>query len=221
MRTESLSSLAEGVEGLRAEMVARQRMLTLETSRCESLRAMVQTNRADIADFEAAIALCRTCTDQQAAARSHVEGITTALLNGVMQGIHGRWEGAGPMPEYRFTLEPKEDENGAIVGLVPTVTKNGVPDDPRTFGGGVQNLLSFAVRLIHVLLNPELAQVLMLDEPLTNVSFKAWQFVVRFLEDLQADLGLQVLVVTHVPVEFPRTYRVFRQGQTSSAELCE
>lgn len=190
-------------------------MLSLELTKLNTITAVVETNRRDIEDYEKAISLCRACIDEQADAKRHVENIATALLNGVMQGVHEFYELTGEKPTYEFILEQVQDDAGAVVGLKPMIIKNGIADEPKNFGGGVQNLVSFAIRLIYVLLNPGVSQTLILDEPMTNLSPKAWRFVVRFLEDLQRDLGLQVIAITHSGAQFPNTWVVYREGDTS------
>lgn len=211
----SYRTLLDRQSKLKGELIARDRMLNLEKTRLKSITAMVETNRSDIEDYERSILLCRACLDEQVNAKEHVENIATSLLNGVMQGVHEFYELSGAVPEYAFKLESVMDDSGAITGFKPMVYKNGIADEPKNFGGGVQNLVSFAIRLIYVLLNPSLSQVIILDEPMTNLSPKAWRFVVRFLEDLQRDLGLQVIAITHSGAQFPSTWVVYREGDTS------
>lgn len=215
MQTQNYSTLLERQNRLHGELIARERMLNVENTRLSSIKAMIDTNRVDIEDFNKSIALCRACLEEQADAKKHVENIATSLLNGVMQGVHEFYELTGATPEYEFKLEVQEDEAGAVSGFKPLILKNGIADEPKNFGGGVQNLVSFAIRLIYVLLNPSLSQVIILDEPMTNLSPKAWRFVVRFLEDLQRDLGLQVIAITHSGAQFPSTWVVYREGDTS------
>lgn len=215
MQTQSFNSLSNRKANVHGELVARDRMLSLELTKLKTITAVVETNRRDIEDYEKAISLCRACIDEQADAKRHVENIATALLNGVMQGVHEFYELTGEKPTYEFILEQVQDDAGAVVGLKPMIIKNGIADEPKNFGGGVQNLVSFAIRLIYVLLNPGVSQTLILDEPMTNLSPKAWRFVVRFLEDLQRDLGLQVIAITHSGAQFPNTWVVYREGDTS------
>lgn len=209
------STLSNRRANVSGELLARDRMLSMERSKLNSVKAMVETNRKDIEDFGCAINLCRICLDEQANAKQHVENIASALLNGVMQGVHEFYELTGDKPEYEFKLEAVTDEAEAVVGFKPMIYKNGIADEPKNFGGGVQNLVSFAIRLIYLLLNPNITQTLILDEPMTNLSPKAWKFVVRFLEDLQKDMGLQVIAITHSGAQFPSTWIVWREGDTS------
>lgn len=216
MQTLNYTDLSKRKADIAAELFARSRMLAMETARRDSLSAMVETNRRDIVDFQAAVHLCRVCIQEQSSAKEHFERIISSLLNGVMQGVHDYYDLAGDTPVYEYRLEPVEDAVGALTGLKPTVVKNGMADDPKNFGGGVQNLIKFAGDLLHVLLSPdELAQVAVWDEPMTNLSPKAWKFVVRFLEDLQKDLDLQVVTITHSGAQFPVTWYVWREGQSS------
>ena len=213
------NELQEQYHRLQGEIVAHNRMLSLETVKLNSLQAVVETNRKDIADYSASVNLCRACIQEQSSARVHIERIATALLNGVMQGVHEFYDLTGERPTYEFKLEVVEDESGATVGLKPMIIKNDIADEPQNYGGGVLNLVSFALRLVYVLLNPNLSQVLILDEPMTNLSPKGWRFVVRFLEDLQRDFPLQIIAITHSGAQFPKTWYVWREGDCSYVRL--
>lgn len=205
---------------LEAELTARDRMLSLEQSRLTSLQAMIETNRKDIVDFQAAILLCRACVQEQASSKAHIENVITSLLNGVLTGVHSYYNLPGEASVYKYALEQTEDDNGVITGFKPTLYKNGVPDDPSNYGGGVQNIIRLGGDMLHVLLNPTVSPVLILDEPGTNVSSKAWKFIVKFLEDLQKDFdNFQVITITHSGAQFPNTWYVWREGQTSFVRL--
>jgi ABC-type glutathione transport system ATPase component len=214
-------SLSEISHTLYGELIAHARIKSSETSRLKTIESVVNTNRTDIEDYKASINLCRVCIQEQAASKEHIENIITTLLNGVMSGVHTQYAFAGDIPYYEYKLEEVIDAVGAVVGLKPTVYKNGVADDPDSFGGGVQNLIKFGSNLIHVLLNPTISPVVILDEPMTNLSPKAWKFVVRFLVDLQKDLGIQVVAITHSGAQFPDTWMVWREGQTSYVRYLE
>lgn len=215
MQTLNYETLSKRATNLRGELIARDRMLSMEQARLSSLKAMVEKNRVDIEDFQAAINLCRVCIQEQASAKEHVESVLTTLLNGVMQGVHDYYELVGETPTYKYTLEAIEDDAGALTGVKPTIWKNGVPDDPKNYGGGVQNLIKLGGDLLHILLNPTISPVIIFDEPCTNLSPKAWKFVVRFIEDLQKDLQIQVIAITHSGAQFPSTWVVWREGDTS------
>lgn len=219
MQNPNFETLSQRKTKFEESLATRRNMLSYELDRLESMKAQVVSNKRDIEDFEAAVDLCRACLQEQAEAKAYAENIVTALLDGVMRGVHDYYELSGEAPEYKFSFDYVTDDTGTIVGFKPMIYKNGVGDDPSNYGGGVQNLASFALRLVYLLLNPSLSQVLIMDEPMTNLSPKAWKFVVRFLQDLQADLSLQVIAITHSGAQFPRTWTVWREGQTSYVKL--
>lgn len=212
---EFYGGLEARIAALTAKLNAREITLGRETRRLSNLNALVAQNETDLHDFTRAIELCTACIDQQIDAKAHIERIATALLNTVMQGVHQDSQAYGNPPVYEFLLEPVEGDGGVVTGLKPMIVKDGNMDEPKNYGGGVRNLASFAIRLIYLLLNPKLSQVLILDEPMVNLSPAAWRHVVRFMEDLQKDVNLQVLAITHSGASFPKTYRVFREGDTS------
>jgi DNA repair exonuclease SbcCD ATPase subunit len=185
------------VSDMQTRLNTRLQTLMRESSRRDNLRAVVERNNTDVDDYNRAIELCMACIDQQVDAKTHIEKIATALLNTVMQGVHQDSQAFGQPPVYEFVFDAVED------------------NEPKSYGGGVRNLASFAIRLIYVLLNPTLSQVLILDEPMVNLSPAAWRHVVRFIEDLQKDIGLQIIAITHSGASFPKSYRVSREGDTS------
>jgi ABC-type glutathione transport system ATPase component len=202
------------VSDMQTRLNTRLQTLMRESSRRDNLRAVVERNNTDVDDYNRAIELCMACIDQQVDAKTHIEKIATALLNTVMQGVHQDSQAFGQPPVYEFVFDAVED-NGIVTGLKPMIIKDGNKDEPKSYGGGVRNLASFAIRLIYVLLNPTLSQVLILDEPMVNLSPAAWRHVVRFIEDLQKDIGLQIIAITHSGASFPKSYRVSREGDTS------
>jgi len=210
-----LENLSARNNKLKNRLYARESLLTTTGKVHTNLTMVVERNGEDIADFTKAIELCRACIEDQSDAKTHIENITSALLNTVMQSMYAEEDFTGDLPVYEYKLEPVKDNMDVVVGLKPTVLKNGIAAAPTKYGGGVRNLISFANRLVYLLLNPELTPVLFMDEALTNVSQSAWAYIVKFVEDLQKDIPLQVICITHSHAEFPKTLQVWKEGDVS------
>ena len=154
-----------------------------------------------------AISLCEKCLEEQSDIRKYIEEQVTALLQKVFSYSYS----------FQFLAILRED-GVSLKGLKPQVVKDGVADDPKTYGGGVQNVVSFALRLIYLLFTKRLSKVLILDEPLLNLNEEKWVPLLEFIVDLQKHFKVQIIVITHADVEFPTTYKVYRSGKTSFAE---
>lgn len=77
----------------------------------------------------------------------------------------------------------------------------GIELEPRkdTCGGGVIDICSFALRMVCLTLEePNIASILILDEPFKNVSAKFIPAVGQMVVDVAELLTLQIIMVTHV-----------------------
>jgi len=79
--------------------------------------------------------------------------------------------------------------------------RDGLEVDPLSAsGGGVVDIAAFALRLSCLLLSrPPLRRLLVLDEPFRFVSVDLRHRVRALLETLAADMGVQIVMVTHDP----------------------
>lgn len=120
-------------------------------------------------------------------------------------------------PEYTFSLV--QDEKG----IIPMVTEDGYTDHVEGFGGAAQSSCGAGVRLATVLLHPELAPLMVLDEPQRNLSTTAFLRWIQWVGTMSDRVGLQTLMVSHhlkgVPESaVPNTfiYKVERKGTFST-----
>lgn len=207
------------LKAITSKLGAATQMLGTERRRLSGLKTVAEKNRTDIEDFSKAIELCRACIAEQVSAKEHIEKLATSLLRAVMHGVWIEKGSYGKEDDYEFFLDPVYGGDGALNGLNPLILLNGISDAPKNYGDGIQNLISFAIRLAYLLLNPDLSQVLVFDEPMVNLSPFAWRYVVQFLESLQLEVPLQVICITHSGAEFPVSWNVWREGETSRAKL--
>lgn len=149
--------------------------------------------------------LCSRCLQEQSDVRPYLEAQVTALL----RRIKG----------YEFRFDPVfKSDDVSLKGLKPVIVEDGVADDPRNYGDGVQNILAFAIRLILLLFSKRRAKVMVLDEPWLNLNAKLWPYMIDFIQDLQRHFDVQIVVITHSGVVFPDMYRVVKTGKTSVVE---
>lgn len=163
-----------------------------------------------------AIRLCNFCLEEQSKVKTYIERLTTDFLNAVI-GEASLSSGFDKSP-FKFILEPVI-KDGLCVGFKPMVQEGDVIEALAECGVGVGNVVSFAIRLVFILLNPQLSQIIIGDEMMVNLNDVVWKHLLRFLEDLQKTLPLQLVLITHSGADFPNTIRVYKKGDTSYVEV--
>lgn len=97
--------------------------------------------------------------------------------------------------EFKIVFERKRGRTEASLRF----TRRGLDIDPMTAsGGGAIDVAAFALRVACLVLHrPRLSRILVLDEPFRFVSAEYQDNVRTMLEQLSADMGVQLLMVTH------------------------
>ena len=167
---------------------------------------LIDTVNKEIEQLTQAIELCALSLKERSKIKEDIEELATLILHALFD------------ENYRFAFDAVYDEDGLLVGLKPQIYHFEVGDDPKNYGGGVRNIVSFAVRLLFVWLGKGLAPILVLDEPFVNLDKAKWEKIVKFLEDLQRDLQIQVIMITHSGTEFPQTFVVRKPNKVSIVE---
>ena len=100
--------------------------------------------------------------------------------------------------EFKILFERKRNRTEARIAFF----RDGKELDPiDDVGGGVLEVASFALRLSALLLaNPPTRKIVVLDEPLAQLSREYQPVAAQLIERLSKELGVQILMVTHVPV---------------------
>jgi ABC-type thiamine transport system ATPase subunit len=102
-----------------------------------------------------------------------------------------------PDTKYTFKLIFEEKRNQTEARCV-LVDGAGNETAPSNVGGGIQDILVFGLRLACLMLQrPAPARVLILDENFKHLSREYRGPMLKLLESLCADLGLQIILVTH------------------------
>lgn len=79
-------------------------------------------------------------------------------------------------------------------------TRKGLTVDPmEASGGGMIDVAAFALRVACLIMHrPRLRQILVCDEPFKFVSVEYRDNLRKMIEKLSTDLGIQLLIVTHI-----------------------
>ena len=146
--------------------------------------------RVAVAHHEAAIEACdvtqRIAAEVQQQAHAAIASIVSRCLSAVFHDPY----------EFRIEFERKRGRTEAKLSF----HRDGIEVDPLDgSGGGVVDVAAFALRLACVLLHrPQLRPVIIADEPFRNVDADNIVRVRELLHRLAADLGVQLILVTHV-----------------------
>jgi hypothetical protein len=190
-----MSDLAE----LTAAVRARRRQLDEQAGQARQTAAQGKAAQGEVIVLRVQVELHRevaalyTTIGEQAqeTARGWVEAMTTQAL----RAIFG--------PQYSFALKPGERGGQATLELRirkarpdGQVDEDGVTD---AHGGGLAAVVGYVLRLVMLLLTPELRRILLLDEPFAQVSVFHEAAVAEFVREVSDRTGLQQLLVTHSP----------------------
>lgn len=114
--------------------------------------------------------------------------------------------------KYKFVMVFEIKRGKTEVRL--TLNKDGNEFDPLTEnGGGVTAVLELALRIALLLISKN-RRVLILDEPLHFVSLDKKPIAIEILKRLSADMGIQIIAVSHDPLFIDSADRVYRVTQT-------
>jgi DNA repair exonuclease SbcCD ATPase subunit len=114
--------------------------------------------------------------------------------------------------KYRFEaiIEPKR--NGTEARLV-LFNSNGNELDPiESTGGGVCDILSFALRIALLVISKN-DRVLIMDEPFKFISKDVKESAIEIIKRISSDLGVQIICVTHDDELIECADRVFVASQ--------
>ena len=102
-----------------------------------------------------------------------------------------------PEGPYEFAIQFQRKRNRTEARLV--FTRDGNEYDPsEDVGGGVLATASFSLRLSALLLSqPPLRRIVVMDEPLAQLSREYQPAAAALIEKLSKELGVQILLVTH------------------------
>jgi DNA repair ATPase RecN len=145
------------------------------------------------AELHARVQALLTSIGEQAqdTAREKIESLATRAL----QVIFGE--------NLFFRLIPGERAGAVTLEMViRSEYPDGIVETPvlEARGGGMAAVVGFVLRLVVLLLTPEVRRVMVLDESFTHVSVDYEARVAEFLREVADKAGVQIVLVTHSPV---------------------
>lgn len=177
------------------DLAKEQKEVHVIASRIDHLEATIDEEKQRLKDAE--LTLHRTQAAQeilqlvaqavQQKAHERISSVVTSCLESVF---------GEDAYKFKIVFERKRGRTEAALRF----TRGGFDVDPLTAsGGGVVDVAAFALRVACLMLHrPRLTKLVVLDEPFKFVSRGYRANVRAMLEELAKDLGLQILMVTHI-----------------------
>lgn len=170
------------------------REVTKIASQLEHLDQTIQEEEAALQKAEATLLrtqeaqeiLQRVAQAVQQKAHEKIAGVVSSCLEAVFDDPY----------EFKIEFERKRGRTEANLRFA----RRGLEVDPLTAsGGGVVDVAAFALRVACLMLHrPRLSKLMVLDEPFKFVSAEYRPNIKAMLEGLAKDLGLQIVMVTHI-----------------------
>jgi hypothetical protein len=184
---------------LQAAVRRRRQLLDRQAGQAEQLAAQISATESELAGYRAlaelnarASALLTSIGEEaQETARGKVEELATRAL----QAIFGT--------QHSFRLEPGERGGQATLEMIirseygdGEVIETGVLE---ARGGGMAAVVGFVLRLVVLLLTPDVCNVLFLDESFAHVSARYEGRVAEFAAEVAHKARVQLVLITHSP----------------------
>jgi hypothetical protein len=169
--------------------------VTMIASRLDHLETSISEEKAKLKEAEALLHRTQAAQEilqliAQAVQQKAHERIS-AVVTSCLQSVFGKDAYA-----FKIVFERKRGRTEASLRF----TRGDLDVDPMTAsGGGVVDVAAFALRVACLMLHrPRLSKLIVLDEPFKFVSADYRDNVRLMLEELSEDLGLQIVMVTHI-----------------------
>lgn len=173
---------------------AEERRITKLASRLENLEHTVQRERDELGkaewdlrhaqDAQEILQLLAQAVQQKAHER--ISEVVSSCLSAVFDDPY----------QFKIEFDRKRGQTEARLRFI----RGDMEVDPMTAsGGGMIDVASFALRIACIMMHrPKLSRVVVLDEPFKFVSAQYRENVRTMLEGLSKDLGIQIIMVTHI-----------------------
>ena len=188
---------------IEADVIGKKAILLNKEQRLAEIKLKKADLSKEINPITDAISLAKKCLEASLDQKKYIEDVISAGLTEVF-GI-----------QYSFILETVYGDDNTVKGLKPRLQEeNGELDDPlQSFGAGAQAIASVCFRIAILLLSSGTAKVLVLDEPLANVSPTLQDRFKAFVETTCKQTGLQLIMVTHMDQPFGKVYCVSKSSK--------
>jgi len=187
-------------EYLRVHATATAKKQILE-KRIESLSASKEAleKRTGAVD-EATMYAQQIAKETQEQVKFQLEDIVNLALNAVYGNV------------YKFALEFELKRGNSEAYLILYKDGERIDDPMNSTGGGVCDILSFALRIAMLIISKN-RRILIMDEPFKYVSKDLREQAVEIIKRISTDLGVQIICVTHDEELIEYSDRVFKVRQ--------
>lgn len=208
-----MTDVTDGIDGVGKEAVAVQARLTGFLQRVEALQVVhqdatrqLESARREVEDLQGAQRVL-----QEVAERLAVENETVTARLGTL-ALRDTFYDQDLSLRVDHTVVRGQAATGLRLWDEVRQVEGEVLD---SFGGGPAALLSVLLRVLTVLRQAHLKRILILDEPLVQVSAQYQERAARLLRKLcesieQGGLGFTMLVVTHSPLIQDAAHRFYQ-----------
>lgn len=189
-----MNSLIEA-ETLFAQRQDVEKDLSMATNAHESLLVQETINKQAHSLFQTASERVQTCLKEA----------LTSLCTSALHDVFGN-------KRLRFGVEFVPQKHTTNIQFY--IEEDGMRYDPlESRGHGIADLLSFVLRVSILYLLSDREKILMLDEPFTRISEEYRDGALAFISNLSKQLGLQIILVTHMPELAAMADRIFYVSQ--------
>ena len=184
-------------EALKTRLDKQNHLLEFREKQAKDLELKISNLKKELIVFEDANSLAKKCLEGALAHKTYIEEVISSGLSEVFDS------------KFVFILEPVID-NGISKGLKPRIKEgNGEFDDRlQSFGASSAAICSVCFRICLLLLSSGTEKVLIMDEPLANISPKLQNRFRAFIEAICSKTGLQLVMVTHLDEPFGTVYEI-------------
>ena len=175
-----LSAEQTKVEELEAQIQHTEKTLAKEKVLLEDQQKELRCSQ----DAQEVLQLLAQVVQQQAHAK--INDVVSRCLSAVFDNPY----------QFKIVFDRKRGKTEASLRFI----RDGMDVDPLSAsGGGMIDVAAFALRVACLMLSrPRLSRVIVLDEPFKFVSATYRGNVRSMLEQLSEDLGIQIIMVTHI-----------------------
>jgi DNA repair exonuclease SbcCD ATPase subunit len=114
-----------------------------------------------------------------------------------------------PDKQLSFVVEFVPQKHTTAVEMY--IEEDGIRYDPlESRGHGIADLLTFALRVSIMALQPTMRKVLIMDEPFTRISEEHRERAIEFVKEVSEKAGIQIILVTHIPELAEKADKVYK-----------
>jgi DNA repair exonuclease SbcCD ATPase subunit len=134
------------------------------------------------------------------------------IVNMALNAVYG--------PVYKFGIEFNIKRGNSEASLVLFKNEERIDDPMGSTGGGVCDILSFSLRIALLIISKN-QKVLILDEPLKFISKDVKEDAIEIIKRINADLGIQIICITHDEELIDISDKVFKVSQIDGVSQVE